>query len=105
MIVESSIAVVSACLPTMRPLFQGNSRKRAVQQMRSGSDKNLPCGTSCLKRGSSYDSTTDFSKMPSDATLESDIVGVHIDDLEQMHDVPVSVIMVHKEFSHRVDHV
>ncbi|KAA6411597.1 MAG: hypothetical protein FRX48_04877 [Lasallia pustulata] len=103
-IVEASVAIVSACLPTMRPLFQGKARKRAVQQMRSGSNDNSPCGTSYLRRPCSNDSSTDFSKLPSDATLENNIVGVNTDDLEQTHGVPMSVIMVRKDFSRHVDH-
>lgn len=43
--------------------------------------------------------------MPSDSILENAISHVHMDDLEHMHDVPVSAIMVHKDFSRQVDHV
>ncbi|MCJ1297646.1 hypothetical protein MMC08_000434 [Hypocenomyce scalaris] len=105
-IVESSVAVVSACLPTMRPLFQGSSRNRASQPiLYSANTSNSRYGRTYLRKGCSHDSTIGFSKMLADATVENQIVGVQRDNLDQLQDVPGSVIMVHKDFSRHVDHV
>ena len=107
--------MVSACLPTLRPIFKGFSPESIIGSVRSiislqsmGSNKNPNNSNykkNYAKEGTSNDSVVGFGKMSDDAVLENRVVGLHMDHIEAPRDFPKSSIMVHKEFSRHDDHV
>lgn len=100
---ESCLCVVSACLPTFRPLVHGFSPKSIIDSVFSAISLRSRDSDASKKSGNSHafspESTAGFAKMSEDATIENHIVrgpGL-MTELEDLGDR--DGIQIHRDFS------
>lgn len=104
---EGAFAVVSACLPTLRPLFRRPSPESILSIFRNGKFVRLgrsktSVGVSSVQQdfiNSEYDSSlSGLNQNANDAILESSTEGMRMRSLEALQDTAADGIMVEKKF-------
>lgn len=115
-IIEASLAIISACLPTIRPVFRGMSPESVIRSVRSvfslnslrsnGSKRDGLNDLEGSDRKDSRSSTTRLNDMhipTEDSRLENKVTcPVSVED---MSPVPEDGMMVHKSFTVTADGV
>lgn len=105
---EGALAVVSACLPTMRPLFQGLSPESMVGRFRIKIPRywKLPKGsqprssTSLQKAEGDHSSLNKLTKSDQAVSVGTDIESFGMDDVESRIAADVEGIRVDRDLSY-----
>lgn len=111
--VEAGVAVIAACLPTLRPLFLKGSIDSLIGSIRSVLSLNsLPCLQSAERRGSGNEALTDGNGLDLGAVraaesknsdLEAQVIG-KFNEHDETPPLPTDRIMMHDGIAFKEEH-